>query len=78
MSEGLVCGVSGGAGGNRTRYLFNAIEALSQMSYSPTGPLTRRRERGYSLANEARNPQLPVACQNRGDQPETLLRRLLM
>ncbi len=30
-----VC-ASGGAGGNRTRYLFNAIEALSQMSYSPT------------------------------------------
>ena len=27
---------SGGAGGNRTRCLFNAIEALSQMSYSPT------------------------------------------
>ena len=25
----------GGAGGNRTLYLFNAIEALSQMSYSP-------------------------------------------
>ena len=29
-------GNSGGAGGTRTRYLFNAIEALSQMSYSPT------------------------------------------
>ena len=28
---------SGGAGGTRTRCLFNAIEALSQMSYSPTG-----------------------------------------
>ena len=27
----------GGAGGTRTPYLFNAIEALSQMSYSPTG-----------------------------------------
>ena len=25
-----------GAGGTRTLYLFNAIEALSQMSYSPT------------------------------------------
>jgi hypothetical protein len=25
----------GGAGGDRTLYLFNAIEALSQMSYSP-------------------------------------------
>ena len=27
---------SGGAGGTRTRYLFNAIEALSRLSYSPT------------------------------------------
>ena len=27
---------SGGAGGGRTLYLFNAIEALSQLSYSPT------------------------------------------
>jgi hypothetical protein len=26
----------GGAEGTRTPYLFNAIEALSQMSYSPT------------------------------------------
>jgi hypothetical protein len=26
---------NGGAGGIRTRYLFNAIEALSQLSYSP-------------------------------------------
>ena len=25
----------GGAGGARTLYLFNAIEALSQLSYSP-------------------------------------------
>ena len=30
-------GVVGGAGGTRTPCLFNAIEALSQMSYSPTG-----------------------------------------
>ena len=30
-------GYGGGAGGTRTRYLFNAIEALSLMSYSPTG-----------------------------------------
>ena len=29
-------GDGGGAGGTRTPYLFNAIEALSQMSYSPT------------------------------------------
>ena len=28
--------IDGGAGENRTLYLFNAIEALSQMSYSPT------------------------------------------
>ena len=28
--------IIGGAGGTRTPYLFNAIEALSQMSYSPT------------------------------------------
>jgi hypothetical protein len=28
----------GGAGGTRTPYLFNAIEALSQMSYSPKIP----------------------------------------
>ena len=27
----------GGAAGTRTPYLFNAIEALSLMSYSPTG-----------------------------------------
>ncbi len=26
----------GGAGGARTLYLFNAIEALSQLSYSPS------------------------------------------
>ena len=26
----------GGAGGDRTLYLFNAIEALSRVSYSPT------------------------------------------
>ena len=36
--------VSGGAGGTRTPYLFNAIEALSQMSYSPK-PSTRRGRR---------------------------------
>jgi hypothetical protein len=27
--------IDGGAGGTRTPYLFNAIEALSQLSYSP-------------------------------------------
>ena len=30
--------IIGGAGGTRTPYLFNAIEALSQMSYSPKLP----------------------------------------
>ena len=28
-------GKFGGAGGDRTLYLFNAIEALSRVSYSP-------------------------------------------
>ncbi len=30
----------GGAGGNRTRDLLNAIQALSQLSYGPTGART--------------------------------------
>ena len=30
---------NGGAGGTRTPYLFNAIEALSQLSYSPIAAL---------------------------------------
>jgi hypothetical protein len=36
----------GGAGGNRTRDLLNAIQALSQLSYGPTGAriLTRHVE----------------------------------
>ena len=54
--------VIGGAGGTRTPYLFNAIEALSQMSYSPmrmTG-----REDGWLYLNIAdapglRNPPYP-------------------
>ena len=50
----------GGAGGNRTRYLFNAIEALSQMSYSPTRSTARTRLRDMILANEPCQPQLPV------------------
>ena len=29
-------GGGGGAGGDRTLYLFNAIEALSRVSYSPS------------------------------------------
>ena len=32
---------AGGAGGTRTPCLFNAIEALSQMSYSPTRSVAR-------------------------------------
>ena len=36
VGEGVGKSCSGGAGGTRTPYLFNAIEALSQMSYSPT------------------------------------------
>ena len=36
----------GGAAGTRTLYLFNAIEALSQMSYSPT-------RRGWRVATAA-------------------------
>ena len=41
--EVLVIVHCGGAGGGRTHYLFNAIEALSQLSYSPTvyGPGVR-------------------------------------
>ena len=37
----------GGAGGTRTPYLFNAIEALSQMSYSPVR--MDRREDAYGI-----------------------------
>jgi hypothetical protein len=35
MRQQPVFRLPGGAGGVRTLYLFNAIEALSQMSYSP-------------------------------------------
>ena len=39
LNDGVMSmGVVGGAGGTRTPYLFNAIEALSQMSYSPKLP----------------------------------------
>ena len=55
--------VEGGAEGNRTPDLFNAIEALSQLSYSPM-PTTRLRnvegtappERGGGLGSAARLP----------------------
>ena len=42
--------VYGGAGGTRTLCLFNAIEALSQMSYSPT---RRRQTASPTLINIA-------------------------
>ena len=36
---------SGGAGGGRTLYLFNAIEALSRVSYSPISAVCSTRSR---------------------------------
>ena len=42
----------GGAGGTRTPYLFNAIEALSRLSYSPMPSLNGRR--GGSCATTTR------------------------
>ena len=42
----------GGAGGTRTPYLFNAIEALSRLSYSPMPSLNGRR--GGSCATPTR------------------------
>ena len=36
---------NGGAGGDRTLYLFNAIEALSQVSYSPTAGINHSKGR---------------------------------
>ena len=78
MFQGIVEGGSGGAGGNRTRYLFNAIEALSQMSYSPTGPLALSREWASILANVPRELQPQTRVRKRCDQPETRLRRLVM
>ena len=35
----------GGAAGTRTPYLYNAIVALSQMSYSPRHPAAKRGRR---------------------------------
>ena len=43
----------GGAGGTRTPYLFNAIEALSQMSYSPTSPVSGRAEYSKRVTSDA-------------------------
>jgi hypothetical protein len=41
--------VSGGAEGNRTPHLLNAIQALSQLSYSPKNVLAHiKSERGVS------------------------------
>ncbi|SVB79854.1 uncharacterized protein METZ01_LOCUS232708, partial [marine metagenome] len=42
---------SGGAGGDRTPYLLNAIEALSLMSYSPT-VITIKPEFSYRKVNQ--------------------------
>ena len=47
----IVTKFSGGAGGDRTPYLLNAIEALSQMSYSPT-VITIKPELFYRKANQ--------------------------
>ena len=42
--HGLLLQICGGDEGDRTPYLLNAIQALSQVSYTPTrGPLTRLR-----------------------------------
>ena len=55
--------VSGGAGGTRTPYLFNAIEALSQMSYSPMQidrPRNRLTVSEYSRPTRPPQSALPV------------------
>ena len=52
--------IPGGAGGIRTRYLFNAIEALSQLSYSPnTGQVAG------SVADVRRGQTKMAVCQNK-------------
>ena len=43
----------GGAGGTRTPYLFNAIEALSQLSYSPVEPYFSKCGLGLQPAHSA-------------------------
>ena len=40
----------GGAGGDRTLYLFNAIEALSQVSYSPTAGIYDSKGRDWAAS----------------------------
>ena len=45
----------GGAGGARTLYLFNAIEALSQLSYSPTNSQTFGPTTNITTGPKARN-----------------------
>ena len=46
---------NGGAAGTRTPYLFNAIEALSQMSYSPT-QVESNQQRGRLLSTSIAKP----------------------
>ena len=59
--ERIGIGESGGAGGTRTPYLFNAIEALSQLSYSPTpaqyskGQAHAQAQYRFSLPHTARS-----------------------
>ena len=53
---------SGGAGGTRTPCLFNAIEALSQMSYSPS----RARDRPPAQRTNSSKTAAPSATGPRG------------
>ena len=57
-----------GAGGTRTPYLFNAIEALSQLSYSPTlsqyskgGPCAQGQSRKWRLIARGRRPRISLS-----------------
>ena len=60
----------GGAGGNRTRDLLNAIQALSQLSYGPTGariltrwvePVKAARRAAETMSRWTRGPQFRMA-----------------
>ena len=59
----------GGAAGTRTLYLFNAIEALSQMSYSPTWPDGRpegdRRNQVFASGMRRPGPGRPIISRRR-------------
>ena len=52
---------NGGAGGDRTLYLFNAIEALSQVSYSPTAGIHHSKGRAWP-ASPARLASGSFSC----------------